>query len=46
VIWYNNKYDADLSTGYLIEEIALQQDDVRISSVFAEDFLIPFSSYR
>jgi len=46
VIWYNNKYDDDLSTWYLIEEVSLQQDNTKVSSEFAQDLMIPFTSMR
>jgi len=43
VLWYNNKYDADLVTGdynYIIKE------DVPISIDLSEDLLIPFAWFR
>lgn len=46
VMWYNNKYNDNVSTWYLIEEVSLQQEDVKVSADFAEDLFIPFSSLR
>ena len=46
VIWYNNKYNDNISTWYLIEEVALQQEDVKVSADFSEDLFIPLSSLR
>ena len=46
VIWYNNKYNDNISTGYLIEEVALQQEDIKVSADFSEDLFIPLSSLR
>ena len=42
VLWHNNKYGTNLQTWYVISELALQQ----VASTFAEDMLIPFSSFR
>ena len=47
VMWYNNKYDADLPTWYVIEEVnSLYRDDVNIYLAFTEDLLMPLTSYR
>jgi len=46
VIWYNNKYDADVPLWYTIEELWLYIEDDNITTTFSEDLLIPFSSLR
>ena len=46
VLWYNNKYDASLSTWYLISELTLHQDSISLAKFLAEDLFVPFASLR